>query len=54
MRESHVVKDHHKVMLRGSQQIRSENDSQNLGSHLIVGDPTSSKREGTSLIQNEQ
>ena len=36
MRESHVVKDHHEVILRGSQQVRTENDSQCFGRHVIM------------------
>ena len=47
MRESHVVKNHHKIILRGSQQVRTENDGQGFRCHVImlfvVGD--SSKRE---------
>ena len=36
MRESHAIKDHHKVILRGSQQVLTENDGQGIGGHMIM------------------
>jgi hypothetical protein len=51
MRQSHVIKDHHKVILRGSQQVWTENDSQRFRCHMImlfvVGN--SSKKEDQSV-----
>ena len=34
--ESHVIKDHHKIILRRSQQVWTKNDSQSFGCHMIV------------------
>ena len=56
MRESHVIQDHHKVILRGSQQVRTENDSQSFGRHVImlfvVGNSSREREKGSiNLIQ---
>jgi len=52
MRMSHVVKNHHKIILRGSQQVGAENDGQGFSRHVImlfvVGN--SSERRGSVLI----
>ena len=46
MRESHVIKDHHKVILRGSQQVWAENDGQGFGRHVIMLFVVSDSKQG--------
>jgi hypothetical protein len=36
MRKPHVVQNHDKIILRGSQQIRAKDDSQRFGRHMII------------------